>query len=583
MRTLKARKLTATLGHFCCLLFAAAGTADAQFQIIGPAPIPPAVARQQIRTLLEKAAPDNRQQTIKTLSALTPWYRDILDEELIAAWRKDDRTNLALVIEPLADPRVAAGIIEFSWRQQRQAAFTPAYAPMLGRLMERYPDSAKPFLDDLLASTAPGQHALDLSPPEVEAVCRILLDMPDLRTWKRSALQILHHYPEDAKNLLNQDLQSSDVDRRDRAYRWLADLAALDAALAAQHGVANPAVNRSAPAGPSNVAPGNAPKDSGLTKPTLLTKVEPQYSEIARKLRVQDTVTLQVLISADGTLGTVKVVRPVGYGLDEKAIEAARQWRFSPGMRNGKGVPVLLTIQMSFRLANLNTATTWATGPMAFAPAPGTTPPVVDDGTMPKTGKEVSDESVVLEFTVNSSGSVENIHAIHGSDSAAELLTSNLASWKFRPAMNGEEAVAATGSIRFLKGQGDDDAKLPLSPPPPQDRATAPDHAIERSAGSSGGGIYSVGEDVSDPTLQHRVDAGYSDAALAAGIKGTVTLRIVIDAAGNVVNPTVIAGLGSGLDEKAIEAVKQWKFTPAYKDGKPVAVSKTVEVSFALQ
>jgi TonB family protein len=149
--------------------------------------------------------------------------------------------------------------------------------------------------------------------------------------------------------------------------------------------------------------------------------------------------------------------------------------------------------------------------------------------------------------------------------------------------MNGDEAVAATGRIRFIKGKGDDSAKLPLTPPLPQDATPAPDHAIERSAGSSGGGIYSIGEDVSDPMLLHRVDAGYSDAALAAGVKGVVTLRIVIDAAGNVVNPTVITGLGSGLDEKAIEAVRQWKFTPAYKDGKPVAVAKTVEISFALQ
>src|ERR1700678_4520410 len=105
----------AALGFLFCLPFAAA-----QFQIIWPAPMPASAARQQIRTLLEKIDPDNGQRTIKTLSGLTPWYRDILDSELIAAWRKDDRTNLAQVIEPLADPRVAAGIIEFSWRQQRE-------------------------------------------------------------------------------------------------------------------------------------------------------------------------------------------------------------------------------------------------------------------------------------------------------------------------------------------------------------------------------------------------------------------------------------------------------------------------------
>ena len=166
-------------GFLTCLLFAAAVTADAQFQVVGPAPVSPAVARGQIKTLLEKVNPDNRPRTLQTLSSLTTWYRDILDEELIAAWRRDSRANLVLVLEPMADPRVATDVIEFSWRQQRQAIFTPDYAPMLGRLMERYPDSAKPFLDDLMGSLAPGQHALDLSPPEIvpssvsSSTCRI--------------------------------------------------------------------------------------------------------------------------------------------------------------------------------------------------------------------------------------------------------------------------------------------------------------------------------------------------------------------------------------------------------------------------
>ena len=82
--------------------------AHAQFKVVGPAPVSPAVARQQIRTLLEKVDPSNRQQTIQTLSGLLAWYRDILDEELIAAWKKDPRANLTDVTESLADSRVAS-------------------------------------------------------------------------------------------------------------------------------------------------------------------------------------------------------------------------------------------------------------------------------------------------------------------------------------------------------------------------------------------------------------------------------------------------------------------------------------------
>ena len=101
---------------------------------------------------------------------------------------------LPQILESLADAQVASGIVEFSWRQRREETFIPAYVPTLGMLMARYPASAKPFLDDLLDPARNGRQLPDLSPAEAEAVCRILIDMPDLGTWRRDALQILSHY-----------------------------------------------------------------------------------------------------------------------------------------------------------------------------------------------------------------------------------------------------------------------------------------------------------------------------------------------------------------------------------------------------
>ena len=124
------------------------------------------------------------------------------------------------VMESLADSRVATRIVEFSWRERRQTAFNLTYAPMLGNLMARFPESAQPFLDDLLsASQAP-----DLSQPEAEAVCRILLDMPDIGTWRHSALQILPRYRRAAESLLLQDLHGADQEKSYRAERWQVDL-----------------------------------------------------------------------------------------------------------------------------------------------------------------------------------------------------------------------------------------------------------------------------------------------------------------------------------------------------------------------
>ena len=84
--------------------------------------------------------------------------------------------------------------------------------------------------------------------------------------------------------------------------------------------------------------------------PTILFKVDPQYSEEARKARYQGTVVLEAIIRSDGTVKILRVVRGLGFGLDEKAIEAVRQWRFRPGMRNGEPVDVELNIEVNFNL-----------------------------------------------------------------------------------------------------------------------------------------------------------------------------------------------------------------------------------------
>jgi hypothetical protein len=201
------------------VFFAASMTAHAQFKEVGPPPFTEIVARQKIRTLLENVDPSNHRQTVETITGWLVWYRDLFDEELIAAWQKDTRANLTKVMGELADPRVAAAVVEFSWRQRQQGALIPAYAPMLGDLMERFAESAKPFRDDLLGAGAPL-----LSQLEAETVCRILIDMPDLRTWRKDALQILPHYRRVAESLLAQDEHGSDHEKSYRAQVWLRDL-----------------------------------------------------------------------------------------------------------------------------------------------------------------------------------------------------------------------------------------------------------------------------------------------------------------------------------------------------------------------
>jgi len=88
----------------------------------------------------------------------------------------------------------------------------------------------------------------------------------------------------------------------------------------------------------------------GVNPPTILSRVEPQYSEEARKARYQGTVVLEAIVRRDGTVDIQRVVRSLGFGLDENAIQALRQWRFRPGTRNGVPVDVSLNIEVNFNL-----------------------------------------------------------------------------------------------------------------------------------------------------------------------------------------------------------------------------------------
>ena len=88
----------------------------------------------------------------------------------------------------------------------------------------------------------------------------------------------------------------------------------------------------------------------GVSAPSLLFKVEPEYSEEARKAKFQGTVVLQVVVDEKGLPRDLKVLRQLGLGLDEKAIEAVSKWRFKPGYKDGRAVSVAAVIEVNFRL-----------------------------------------------------------------------------------------------------------------------------------------------------------------------------------------------------------------------------------------
>jgi periplasmic protein TonB len=95
---------------------------------------------------------------------------------------------------------------------------------------------------------------------------------------------------------------------------------------------------------------GSARLGQKISAPQLIYKVEPEFSEAARKAKYQGVVVLAIEVGPDGRPRNLRVLETLGLGLDEKAIEAVSQWRFRPGYQDGRPVVTSATVEVRFRL-----------------------------------------------------------------------------------------------------------------------------------------------------------------------------------------------------------------------------------------
>jgi TonB family protein len=104
--------------------------------------------------------------------------------------------------------------------------------------------------------------------------------------------------------------------------------------------------------GPGGTMGGSAAQASGgrITLAAVLWKIEPEYSDEARRAKVQGTVVLALEVDAEGKPRNIRVQQGLGLGLDEKAIEAVRRWKFRAGYQNGKPVTTGALVEVNFRL-----------------------------------------------------------------------------------------------------------------------------------------------------------------------------------------------------------------------------------------
>jgi TonB family protein len=89
---------------------------------------------------------------------------------------------------------------------------------------------------------------------------------------------------------------------------------------------------------------------SGIEPPRLLREVKAEYTDDARRRSITGDVVLEIVVRRDGTVGDVKILQGLGAGLDQRAVTAVRQWRFSPARRRGEAVDVLVEVAVEFTL-----------------------------------------------------------------------------------------------------------------------------------------------------------------------------------------------------------------------------------------
>lgn len=89
---------------------------------------------------------------------------------------------------------------------------------------------------------------------------------------------------------------------------------------------------------------------SGITAPSIQREVKPDYTEEGRRRNIEGDVVLEIVVRSDGTVGSVKLLSGLGAGLDERAMDAVRQWRFNPAHRYGTPVDVIVEVAVEFKL-----------------------------------------------------------------------------------------------------------------------------------------------------------------------------------------------------------------------------------------
>ncbi len=339
---------------------------------------------------------------------------------------------------------------------------------------------------------------------------------------------------------------------------------------------------------------------AGVIASLNISKVNPIYPLDAKAAGIQGAVILHAIIGKDGSVENLQIISGPP-ALAGSALDAVRQWKYNPYLLNGKPIEVETIITVNFTLPDSPTAQRQGTAnqPSNMASEYNGVPvrkiggavssPAVIYQVEPEFSQEASKAKfmgvVLLNLIVDQNGQPQNVHVLRGVGMGLdEKAIEAVRQYKFKPAMEDGRPVPVALNV---------EVNFQIFDKPPTQPSPAVAEAFKTFPGGSGAlpslapappdlTIRTIGGKVSTPIVLYSVSPEYTPEAKAAKTEGIVLVNLIVDQHGVPQNVHVVRPLPNGLDERAVEAVRQYRFRPAMEDGKPVRVELNVEVNFKI-
>lgn len=362
----------------------------------------------------------------------------------------------------------------------------------------------------------------------------------------------------------------------------------------------------------------------GVTRPELISQgARPVYTETARRARVQGVVIVEAIIDEQGDVTNARVLKSLPMGLDQSAVDAIKTWKFKPATFEGKPVKVYYVLTVNFHVD----------GP-AFQ-GPELLKFLKEHAGYAEllSGKRFAEAAAFLDGLPAGPDHPEiglaRIYLLLDQDLLADAWQAARV-YEGKPRSEALRAVASYGIARVqrndldsslradalevalqavnqgleeepddvdwmllksallrqqaaqMSGDNEDGPRLRDEAARLEARVTEEKarRAAERAKATGDREPLLVQGEVTKPEKISGEPAVSTDLALKARVWGNVTVGVVIDARGDVIDARVVQGLPMGLEQKALEAVRTWKFKPATLNGQPVKVYYLVTVNF---